>query len=359
MKDKVFKLFSDCVPVKGARRSIIYDLGRKSYQFIPNMLFEILMKFNGNSIQDVKRCFPENVTHIDSYFKFLEENEYVFFCDKSEVHFFPPLDLYWDYPGDITTTIFKIFKECKIDFNKVISELFSLKCKDYLIHFNCDTEIKDVVFFLEIFKEYTIRNIDFYIPYSVEIDDIEVLTRLCDDFITINKIVIYKSPINRYIESKSKVKGKIIYSNQQEIDYHSISTTNFIVNIPFFTEAQNHNVFFNRKAIISSLGFLSNSVFDDSQIWEISRAASLKSVIKNNEYTESWFIRKDSILVCKDCEFRYMCVDARNPIKVRDDLYTFSSELECPYNPFIAKWKGQEEWVSTNDYLHANHNNAR
>ncbi len=45
-----------------------------------------------------------------------------------------------------------------------------------------------------------------------------------------------------------------------------------------------------------------------------------------------------------DCEYRYMCMDGRPT----------PSSIECPYNPYIAKWKGQEGWISVEQWRKKN-----
>ena len=56
----------------------------------------------------------------------------------------------------------------------------------------------------------------------------------------------------------------------------------------------------------------------------------------NDEKTEKeryWNITKKEVEVCKDCEFRYNCLDCRAHTK--NGL--FGKPITCKYNPFIAK----------------------
>ena len=47
--------------------------------------------------------------------------------------------------------------------------------------------------------------------------------------------------------------------------------------------------------------------------------------------------------MCKDCEFRNICVDIRVPYKrVENEWYHKS---ECNYNPYISKWKGEKDYL--------------
>ena len=189
MNEIVFKLFSDCIPVMGAKRSVIYDLGRNDYKYIPNILYEILSIYNGNSIQTVKDNYKGNERYIDEYFKFLEINEFIFFCNKTESYQFPPLDLSWDYPAIISTTIINIYRENRIDLNKIIKELSLLGCKDFLINYYRKVSLNELSITFRIFNNYPIKSVDLNIPYSSELDNVELLAKLCDSYIIINKII--------------------------------------------------------------------------------------------------------------------------------------------------------------------------
>jgi SPASM domain peptide maturase of grasp-with-spasm system len=74
----------------------------------------------------------------------------------------------------------------------------------------------------------------------------------------------------------------------------------------------------------------------------------LEDVVKSDEFQKLWHIKKDDIKVCQDCEFRHMCMDCRAFIKDPNDIY--SQPAKCHYNPYIAKWKGQEGFISVEEY---------
>jgi len=67
---------------------------------------------------------------------------------------------------------------------------------------------------------------------------------------------------------------------------------------------------------------------------------SLKKIFNDHAKLKLWFIHKDLIDVCKDCEYRHMCVDSRLPNQRKDE--SSYHEEECSYNPYICKWKGEE-----------------
>ena len=66
-------------------------------------------------------------------------------------------------------------------------------------------------------------------------------------------------------------------------------------------------------------------------------------IVKSSKFQELWKITKDKIEVCKDCEFRYICIDCRYHIDDKNNIN--SHPAKCKYNPYIGKWKGENGYV--------------
>ena len=63
-------------------------------------------------------------------------------------------------------------------------------------------------------------------------------------------------------------------------------------------------------------------------------------MLENSDLKKYWFINKDKISVCQDCEFRHVCTDCRAYIENPEDLY--SKPLKCGYDPYANVW---EDWT--------------
>lgn len=72
------------------------------------------------------------------------------------------------------------------------------------------------------------------------------------------------------------------------------------------------------------------------------KTSILWEALEHPDFKKYWYIHKDQIEVCKDCEFRYICTDCRAYLEDPDNLY--SKPLKCGYDPYTCEW---EEW-STN-----------
>lgn len=62
---------------------------------------------------------------------------------------------------------------------------------------------------------------------------------------------------------------------------------------------------------------------------------------------EFWNVTKNDILICDKCEYRYMCFDEGELIKVSKKKY--QRKNECPYNPFISKWNIEKGYLKLHD----------
>jgi len=70
-------------------------------------------------------------------------------------------------------------------------------------------------------------------------------------------------------------------------------------------------------------------------IQDIKNVGELKKAIASPEFQTYWFINKDNCNVCKDCEYRYICLDYYLPVKGKNRDWYF--KRTCTYNPYKIK----------------------
>src|SRR5690606_32119797 len=106
-KDKI-KLYECCIPVKGVKRAIIYDLQRMKFDYIPLSLADILYEFDGKTISDIIQFYGKNNQDIIiEYFNFLLREEYVFFT-KLDKNYFPKIEIKHEKPFKLSNIIIDI-----------------------------------------------------------------------------------------------------------------------------------------------------------------------------------------------------------------------------------------------------------
>ena len=116
-----FNLFACCMAVGGAKRSIICDLQRNTYIFIPNSLLSIIDYSGTMIIGEVKSRFNHEFdAQIEEFYEKLVKEDLGFFTTKPDL--FPELDKSWKSPLKISNAIVDINENSQSDFDKVFSQ---------------------------------------------------------------------------------------------------------------------------------------------------------------------------------------------------------------------------------------------
>ena len=345
ISDKI-KLYSNCIPVKGAERSIIYDLTRGSYQFIPNSLFELLKKYEGNTITSIKAFYDNKYDDIiDEYVTFLVNNEFVFFTNEPES--FPRLNLDWFSSSIISNAIICISKNQNYEFDRVVKQLNQLNCKAVQLRFFDSYSLDELATVLEKFNDSRVTSIEICIKFNSDFDMNAIFEKF-QELYRLNKILIYSSPANNiefFGDEKAFIIERVVNNIKEENICTVIHPSSFVQNIPFFTESLNYNTCLNRKVAIDENGEIKNCPSMKESFGNV-KTDDLLEVVKTLEFQKKWRIKKDDIKVCKDCEFRYMCLDCRADLNENEE---YNQPKNCHYNPYIAKWKGQDGYISIKD----------
>lgn len=337
-KETYFKVFSNCIPVKGFRRSLICDLQKNKFDFIPNELFNILQTKEGSTIDELIREYgKENRQIINEYFEFLTEKEYIFWCeDKEELSFFPTLNMQWDAPSIISNAIIDILDIEFYNFDSIFAQLEELGCMDIQLRCFKNIDIKKIHEQLKCSEGTRIKSIVLFLKY----DDRAPFTEyeeLLSNHPRIVKLIIHSSPDE--IAKKNTSGNPLILYIEQYIESSNncgiINPSYFTTNIPVFTESQQHNTCLNRKISIDINGEIKNCPSMTKSYGNI-KTTTLGKAIDKPGFKDLWYIHKDQIETCKDCEFRHICTDCRAFIKDSNNVY--SKPLKCGYDPYTAVW---------------------
>jgi len=318
----VLKFHSQTPFVKGYIRTCIYDLSRCEYDLIPNEIFYKL-KENINLEKELlyQKCDKEELKWVN----FLLEKEYIYFIPSLFKNNFKDLDLTFKTSSIITNAVLDVV-EYRIDLN--INILEELNCKYLAIRFFCKkpNANKIAAFLKDFLENRTFNSIDVLINKSSSKQEISTkeYKAIFEELKTLNKLDFFE--------------------DIKEKDGTNTFVPKFICNINSFIESNNHNLYFNKKIRISSSGEIFNGVETNmihGKMDKLSKEEVL-NLVKLSKVTDLWNMNKDRIDVCKDCEFRYMCLDNRIPNKRIDGSLYYKSE--CSYNPYIAKWKNEDDF---------------
>jgi SPASM domain peptide maturase of grasp-with-spasm system len=320
-----FNLYSCCITVFGFNQSVLINLTENTFFVIPNSLHEILILLKTHTISSVKKKHDNKFdSQIDAFLENLMSRNVGFLYSSREQ--FSTMNKDWDTPYLISNIIVEIADDKQQPLN--LSSLINLKtdclCANVL-KYNENT----LDLLIEIAKNTSFNSFQIIIHSLIDADSINLLI---NNFSKLTHIYV----LNRNETSVSSRKGiTIIYDSQKTY----VSQNDFIANISLYTESIKHNTYFNRKLYIGVNGEIKNAPITQQifgNINELNSASKLLKIIDSEEFQKYWTIHKGLIDICKQCEYRYMCVDNRVPVKRYDKEWFM--ETECNYNPYIAKW---------------------
>jgi len=338
--NKTFSLFSTCIPVRGYKRSIIYDLNRYSFYYVPNDLIEVIKALEKKSLGILEKEYSiKEWKIVGEYIKYLVDLDLGFYLNIDDKNSFPQIDLYWDYPEVISNIILQYSLLLKKYIKIVLQNIDKLNCSSLEIRIQNTICYSELVCFLDIFNNSIIQTIDIILYKDtlskIQLEKISKNNRL-------RKIIILSS-------TRNYLSGKIHFiktgtSSQKKI---SISKREFFtVNINFFSESQEYNTYFNRKLYINAEGNIYNSPETINTYGNIfDNRTNILNLVSSTAYQKLWRIPKTKIEPCNICEYRFMCLDNRIPLlksKPKGEIMYFFTE-ECEYNPISMKWSDDYE----------------
>ncbi|BDX39652.1 hypothetical protein CYCD_30070 [Tenuifilaceae bacterium CYCD] len=326
---KHYKKFADCFLVKGYVQNLIYDISRKDAFSIDSKTFNVLSK---DVIQEkLLLTLQENIVEE------LLEKEVIFPCLLSEAKMFPAIKATWIGPFQIQSCIVDIDNHSSFEFYKIISQLSDLGCRALQLRFASCVRRSKVLNTLGFFSGSNILSVELILPSRVV--DIE---ELISKYKMLTTITLYGADKCSF----AHLNGCVVFITTE--NYYGIEQCGvveagfFVCNRELYFESLNCNSCLNRKISIEVQGNIKNCPSCTQSFGNI-KDTTLKQSLEHPDFKKLWSITKDQVDVCKDCEFRHMCTDCRVYIKDPENIY--SRPAKCNYNPYIAKWQGEEGYV--------------
>jgi SPASM domain peptide maturase of grasp-with-spasm system len=327
-----FILFSNCIPVSGRSRSVICDLQKSQYWFIPNALYEILSTQKRASIEEIKERTNVSSEDLDEYISFLLSNELGFLGSRDDLDRFPSVDLKWDVPGIITNSIIDMDEHSTHDFEKVFRELEMLGCKHIQLRWFSSPAPEDLADTLSFAEPTRINSIEVILSYTEAYTD-AVVQQLVNTYPRVQHLLFYNCTLTA--DSSFPRTSFTELMLDPELHCGEISPVYFSVNMDTFTEGHEFNTCLNRKLSINRHGEICNCPSLKTTFGN-HREKALTEVAVDAAFHELWRLNKKQIDVCRECEFRYICTDCRAFLETPHDL--FSKPLKCGYNPLTCEW---------------------
>jgi len=347
---------SSCLKAFGYCRSTIIDFQLSEVEFIPNSLFDLMIKHKYWKINDIIDFYGKEYENIlIEYFEFLYLNRYIYFGEKYETELFPDFSLEWDFPALISNAIIDISDFNTFEYPKLVESLDKIHCFHLQLRFLMGISDRErIVELVKLVYEISFHTLSLYLPFEV-FGNYDKVSELIRDYPKIDNITVFCSPEN----IKVKLDEPMAFINFTTNSFDPKSTCGYVdlkffaISVDHFTESQQHNTCLNRKICIDSDGYIKNCPSMKHHYGHISDT-TLAEAMEKPGFKDCWYIKKDDIDVCQDCEFRHICTDCRAFIKDPNNIY--SQPAKCGYNPYIAKWQNEKGWISVEQWREENAN---
>ncbi|WP_108424691.1 grasp-with-spasm system SPASM domain peptide maturase [Flagellimonas amoyensis] len=340
-----FKIFANCLIVKGATRSLVCDLQRLNSDYVPNDMVQVIEKLNEKvSIKEVIKFYgKENESILEEYLSYLVEKDYGFYCVESDFNMFPELDRTYQTPGSITNIIIELKKENIFWLKHLVPQIEKLGCKDIAFIFYEELTEEHFNNIFQYFEDTRIKSFEITSKYHIGITH-ELLKRINRNLNQLTRLTLYGSPEEKIEPWDNEILFDRVFIKKEITSFKYCGAVNmkyFNTNLPKVLEAMKHNSCLYKKISIDEEGNIKNCPSMSQSFGNITNT-TLQEALDHPDFKKYWNITKDQIAVCKDCEFRYICTDCRAYLENPEDQY--SKPLKCGYDPYTNQW---EEW-STN-----------
>jgi|GEM_PF-5991392 hypothetical protein len=334
----MYILKANCIPVKGYKRSILYNLQNNTYDYIPNSLCELFE--NCRTTNEWYTYIIDNEKEIiDEYIEFLLANDYLLDTKKLDINCFTSISFAWEECKEVSILNLNYEEEISKYLHNL--NVFLVKSRTKNISLQYIGGLKTLNNLLGTVKDTYVTNIVLYLQYKQFKGCL--FEKLISSNPLISKIVLLGADrfSIKYIDTGKQIP---IQKIESILINSEIKPMGFVINKMYFIEAHLYNTFFHKRLFVSKKGIISLTPLSD-RIADISKDPA-KEIINRKSIQKYWLIKKDSIETCKECEHRYMCYDSRIPTQENNKWYYMS---DCGYNPYINKWVDEDGYWPVNN----------
>jgi hypothetical protein len=287
-----FTIYSHNIPVKGGQKSLVYDLRKEALVAIPNGLYYLLERLRIFSVEEIRSGLSAaDARVVEQYLGFLAEKDLGVFSERRAP--FGALELRWHSPSLVSTAVLE-YGFTGYPLAGVLDQLNGLLCKNLELRL-----------------------------YDVDREELASLLARIDRGV-FSYLVVYvegDAEMRETIERVSSKAGEVFVADglREEASFHR-----YIVNMPYFSEAQEHHPYFNQRICVSRSGEIKRCLTHAETFGNV-RDKTLREVIDDPVFTEWWDIAPDDIEDLKDSAFRYAIYTNKPLIKLGDNRYTYKN----------------------------------
>lgn len=330
---KFINFFANCKVTIGYNRSILIDLQRKNYWYIPNELGSLIANKSYYNVREFEQILHKNFdsNEVNSFLEFLLSEEIAFYSNKNVASRFPYLSNNTKEPYDLYVLHLKL-NNYPISFDRM--KILEIQIQNLIIETSILINLEEE---LRFYQNSNIRSISMIISYHCYSE--QEINEFIREFPKIIFIKLTESPV----EETTHFCNVVIKKCLQKIveNYHE-----FNIDPKLYFESKKFNPYFYKRAFICDKGKFRNS--EHTKIIDNLKNSRLSSMIKKNNFRKYWNASKKITDICNDCEYQRICVDKRIPIKRKNENTWFFKE-DCSYNPYISLENNNIEYLKPSE----------
>lgn len=332
---KIFiKTFEDCVLVRGYYSCVLYDLTKKKYYSLSKKQAEWYEAIDSLPFSEIE-VKAKKEKAFKSFFDFLLKKEIIFTCNYDDLKLFPKIKIDWYSPYKISNLIIVRSKESNNKILSLVDKFTRLGIKHIQLFLEDEINENELLLYLSEFSSTPIKSIEII----TRVDISEKLLRLYKlvERTQLVTVTITNSLEFKLIKKRNEHPFNLLFiKNEFEEIFLELppDPQYFVIDVRQFAESHYYNTYFNQKLIIDREDYLLTNI-GGSKIGNIFDI-DLEEFVNTERGQYLWKVKKDDIEICKDCEYRYMCVDSRTPLREKGK-WRYTSD--CLYDPYLGKWR--------------------
>lgn len=340
--NQYFIISSSCAMTKGASRTLIQDFQRNNADFVPNSYYYLCKRLNRHKISELAEVIEEE--SLADFYKFIDfmiEREYAFISD--DILRFPEKSKDSHKNEDNLYDAIIDIDEKDIKTNKLeifLSEIKKLHCTDLQIRIFNYSDIERLHYLLKMICDHIFYYVELHLDSQKHIS----FEECCDiilNYVPITNVYLYNADSNTRRDYNENTEGcyplkmGTVFYVDTELNNNNCGFISEYSKIyrdaEFYNMSQVYNSCLYKKVALDKYGNVKNC---PSLPEKYDLSEGLEKIIKSSGFRKYWNITKNHIENCKDCEFRFNCLDCRAHTEGNDRL---GKPNTCRYNPFLAK----------------------
>lgn len=339
-------LYPNIVPVRGFSRSVLMDLYMGKFLFIPNYFCDFLLENKAKNLQ--KEEFlnlggsENDLAEIKSLLDHLISQDYLVEADSTLLEGFKTDTPVRTEDSLITDCILELSALSEWEVGHFLAEINNLGIKFLEVRFLDFISFENHYQMMqEAFQNHSIEFLHFLVPFDKQLES--VATGKLPAFTRLGQLTVYNT---LHTFETNELPFKVDFSTQKSIDHSlcgCIDPTYFNYNVPAYYSNRKKNSCLSHKLSIDQFGEIKNCPSKKESFGRVA-TVDLELTVQLEAFKKEWHITKESILICSDCEFRWMCSDCR--VFIQDESNSLSKPVKCGYNPYINKWINEPGYLT-------------